>query len=85
MEKIAPYYFPEEEKMKTEELTSMQTDELIDLIWLRLVRTAEEEILVLAELGARHLTPRQKALVRHLVPVARRKYDYSVTLLNGQV
>jgi hypothetical protein len=71
--------------MRTEKLTAMQTDELLDLIWLRLVRTTEEEILVLAELGARYLTPKQKALVRHLVPVARRQYDYRVSSLNGSV
>lgn len=69
--------------MNTNALTSMQTDQLIDLLWLRLVRTVEEEILVLAELGARYLTPKQKALIRYLVPVTRRQYNYRVSSLNG--
>ncbi|MFA6553330.1 MAG: hypothetical protein WCT27_02795 [Patescibacteria group bacterium] len=72
--------------MRTEKLTAMRTDELLDLLWLpNQLSCVEEEILVLAELGARYLTPKQKALIRHLVPAARRQYDYRVSSLNGSV
>ncbi|MFA5051711.1 MAG: hypothetical protein WC544_01455 [Patescibacteria group bacterium] len=69
--------------MNAENLTKLQTHELIDLLWLpKRISSADEEILVLAELGARHLTPKQKALVRRLMPVSRRQYDYRATSQN---
>jgi len=69
--------------MKAEDLTAMETDELIDLRLLHRLCLAEEEVMVQAELSVRDLTQSQRDIVRTLFPLDRRLYNYRACSLNG--
>ncbi|MFA6098402.1 MAG: hypothetical protein WCV50_00805 [Patescibacteria group bacterium] len=63
--------------MSSFKLTETPTEELVDRVWLRLIQTMEEEILIQAELGRRKLTSGQRDVINRLFTAERcqRNYD----------
>ena len=59
-------------------LTKVSNEQLLDwLIMPNQLSVVEEELLVLAELATRHLTTRQRLLVRRKMTNSRRQYNYA--------
>jgi len=66
--------------MTSKQIIQMPTEALVDLVWLRQLKKAEEDILVQAELFRRDLTPSQKNIVARYFTAERCRYNYDAVM-----